>query len=162
MWYRVDQTTQGPASLARRVQIRSSEISRGKTFLRNFNPVGDRLKDLEALGVSAADIRKLAGPVEKGGASLVDIRNVPPHIKSQIRPGAAFAASEQSRIIIYNAENFWQPDYEHVLGTLLHEFIHLARKNFEDAGLQKKLGLTVNGIDTTDISKKLTQDCFKK
>ena len=159
-WYKVDQSTDGPASLSRRLRM-ISELPKAKDQLRSFNPTdADCLKDLKALGVSSADVRKIAGDYNRGGAQLVDIRATPAAIRAQLRPGAAFTATETGRILIYNAENFWQPDYDHVLGTLLHEFIHFA-KNLEDADIQKRLGLTVDGVNTSNISKKLTQDCFK-
>jgi hypothetical protein len=137
------------------------ELPRAKNQLKNFNPTdADCLNDLKALGVSAGDIRKLAGDYNQGGAQLVDYRAVPVAIRSQLRSGAAFTATEKGRFLIYNAENFWQPDYEHVLGTLLHEFIHFAR-SWEDEDMQKRLRINVDGINTSNISKKLTQDCFR-
>ena len=113
-----------------------TELPKAQTQLKSFNPTdADCLKDLKALGVSAADIRRVAGE-----AKLVDIRAVPASIRDQLRSGAAFTATEKGQIVIYNAANFWQTDYDYVLGTLLHEFIHFA-KNYEDDQMQEKLGL---------------------
>jgi hypothetical protein len=138
-----------------------SELPKAKMELQKFNPTDpDCLRDLKLLNVSAADIRKLAGDWERGGVAMVDVRAVPAGIRSGLRPGAAFTATEKNRILIYNAANFWQPDYAHVLGTLLHEFIHFAR-DWEDSAMQKRLGLRVDGNDTSNISKKLTEDCFR-
>ena len=53
--------------------------------------------------------------------------------------------------------------YSDMLGTLLHELIHLSNaENYTlgDAVMQGRLGLTEDATDTTNISKKLAKDCF--
>jgi hypothetical protein len=47
-----------------------------------------------------------------------------------------------------------------MLGTLVHEYAHFANPSAGDNGLLKDFGLEQTP-DTTTISKKLANDCFK-
>lgn len=56
--------------------------------------------------------------------------------------------------------NFWQTTYSEALGTMLHELVHMGHWGYSDTDIQKRLGLTQNADDTTNISIKLAADCF--
>jgi hypothetical protein len=63
-------------------------------------------------------------------------------------------------VIVYNPANFWQYTLSDMLGTLPHEYIHLGDPGVLDTAIQQTLGLTQNTNDTSNISVKLTDDCF--
>jgi hypothetical protein len=73
---------------------------------------------------------------------------------------ADLTADNPSHAIVFNMANFWQTSYSEIMGSMLHELVHLGHWGYSDTDIQGRLGLTKNADDTTNISIKLAADCF--
>ena len=95
----------------------------------------------------------------------MDYSSLPRDGKRQFDAGADFAAVRlKTTFIVVNSANFWQSSYSEMLGSLLHEMIHLSNDNnysLFDTDIQRLLILDQNAKNTTNISRKLATDCFQ-
>jgi RHS repeat-associated protein len=117
--------------------------------------------DLKTLAVTDSIVDKIGGGGT--GTTLADIRSLAPADRSQINPGADFVAVPSANEIVYNIGQFWQTSYSEMLGTLLHEIVHLAQPVLTDTQMQTALGRAgaVDPTNTSNISTTLANDCFK-
>jgi len=138
-------------------------MQRGFKSLTNFSiPNIQCATDLAAFGLTAADIDQVASNTKP-----VNYSSLAPSLQENFDPGADFTAvmnqQNGATFIVYNQNNFWQGSYSEMLGTLLHELIHLssaANYDLSDTQIQTLLLLTPNAGNTSNISDKLAQDCF--
>ena len=162
--HRFDGSLGTPAPFAQRVQDAKWLIS-AKEQLQQFNPPkgSSCAKDISALDLDPGKIRSLAGDTRsKGGTDLVDIRAiVNPATRALFNRNADATADVEAHAIVFNMANFWQTSYSEIMGTMLHELIHMAHWGYADTEIQRRLGLVKNADDTTNISTKLASDCFQ-
>jgi RHS repeat-associated protein len=131
-----------------------------KSFSTSANsPCG---KDLSVFGITSSTVDNVAGNTQ-----LVNYSSLAPGLQGNFDPGADFTAvmnaNTGATFVVYNQSNFWEATYSQMLGTLLHEIIHLssqANYALSDTQIQKMLGLTQNASNTSNISMKLAADCF--
>jgi len=163
--HRIDGSTHEPAPFATHVHDAKWAVLANQQ-LQSFNPVKNSpcAKDLSALDVSASKFRSLPGNDRgKGGTDLVDLRAiVSPVVRRFFNQNADFTADDPSHAIVFNMANFWQTNYSEMLGTMLHELVHLAHWDATDTHIQHELKIAENADDTTNISEKLAQDCFQE
>jgi hypothetical protein len=130
-------------------------INRLKTFsTKNINCI----KDLMAVGLTSSQIQLDANTV-----SMVNALAKPGALRA-MEPNADFAIVETEMVptIAYNSNNFWQTSFGDLLGTLVHEYAHLANPGSSsgtDQGLIGALGIT-GATNSSAISQKLGKDCF--
>jgi YD repeat-containing protein len=72
-----------------------------------------------------------------------------------------FSYDSLNPTIAFNPNNYWQATFGDFLGTLVHEYAHLANPGTSgtDEALIKALGIA-NATNANDISKKFAKDCF--
>lgn len=118
----------------------------------------DCLKDLKAIGLTADSVANYASSVQ-----MVNALRSPDLSTYMQQQSADFLAlpKRSTPTIAFYSPNFWQPTFSDLLGTLAHEFGHLAVPGDagSDSAMQKALGLTVTP-DSHNISQKLAKDCF--
>lgn len=66
----------------------------------------------------------------------------------------------EDHVIIYNIAYMWQTEFKYMVGTVLHELVHVAHYGARDNNLQKALGIPQDASNTANISVKLANDCF--
>ena len=132
-------------------------VGKGLQALKSFTASADCQKDLDKLGLTSAQVDSLAA-----GTRLVDVNSLTASLQAQFDSGMDLTAvSLTNNFIVYNQNNFWQPDYSDTLGSILHEIIHLSNiSKWSDAAVASALGVKITKTDTTAISTKLAQDCF--
>jgi RHS repeat-associated protein len=119
------------------------------------------LDDLKKFGLTPSDVQKLAQSVPL--SHLVNLSRLPASAQAQFTEGMDMTAlvGPGGNYIVYDMNNFWQGTTFQMLGTLLHELIHLDNMTQNsDQYIADKLGVTITSTDTSQISLKLTKDCF--
>jgi len=117
----------------------------------------DCLTDLGKFGLDPSGVATWANMT-----SLQNYAGLSASAQSRFNPNADFTTVQlTTSFIVYNQANFWQGSSADMLGTLLHEIIHLQTgPDVTDTQVQNRLGLTQNRSDSTNISKRLATDCF--
>lgn len=133
-------------------------LTQGINYLKSFATKSDDcITDLKAIGLTQASVNNFAATVKMVNA----LQN--PTLRDRMG-GADFAPIPNAPVptIAYNSLNYWQTSFGDLLGTLTHEYAHLANPgpSGEDTALQSALGIKVNKDDTRNISTKLGKDCF--
>ncbi len=127
------------------------------SYLKTFSTSSsDCLKDLKAAGLTAAEIDNYASTVRMVNALTH------PAVAAGMPPRIDFSPLEGAPVpsLAYNPLYYWQTSFAQLLGTLVHEYVHLQNPKQLDTQLQAALGLTVNSRDTSNISRKFATDCF--
>lgn len=126
-------------------RFRCRWIKPAKAALQSFNDgvTAACHQDMSRLDVGASKIQSLAGDVRaNGGSRFVDIRATVPAFQAKVDPGADMTRIPEYHLVVYNMANFWQLQYKYVLGTVLHELVHMAQYDATDSDLQKQLQIT--------------------
>jgi RHS repeat-associated protein len=133
-----------------------------KTFSSNSK---DCLGDLQRFGLTSQSVQDAASTTK-----LVNVSTLPQAYQGKFDPGADFTAIRNTtssgdvyKFVVFNQSQFWQTTSSQVLGTLLHEIIHVSSaQNFSltDQQIADKLGVRITANDDSAISLKLASDCF--
>jgi RHS repeat-associated protein len=113
-------------------------------------------KDLSAINLTPASVEKLAAtvPIEDASSANPAVYKI---LMDKHADFGVLTGQSYDGIVYYNSSLFWQNSFSLLLGTLVHEFSHLAGS--DDIRDQTQLGLAV-GAATSNISIKLATDCF--
>jgi hypothetical protein len=131
-------------------------LGKGLNQMKTFSGSANCQKDLDKFGLTSAKVDSLAS-----NTTLQDYNLLPADAQDRFDPGADMTAvSLRSNFIVYNQDNFWQSTYSQILGSVLHEMIHLSNMSLTDKQIGNLLGATVTDTDTSQISITLANDCF--
>jgi RHS repeat-associated protein len=134
------------------------------TKLTTFNTKagGPCATDLTAVGLNAQDVRTMAGQALNGGIQIVNAATNLTALDAMQSLNADFGIYGNTSTIYYDTNFMWQSTMGLLMGTLIHEFSHVGTNGvpgLTDAMDQASLRITVGDV-TTNISKKISADCF--